>query len=443
MGWRRHSFLVMLIALCLCAPRAQAKDPDPEAPTDEVTAEQRDKALVRMFTYLDENLWKLGENGSTQKPYAAAVMGWASLICAEKIKDGKRLKSRTKQIARVRDYLAQYAERVARGYEQTEPDDGKRKKKRKPANGPPGFDASAMMRASQYVWHLGQAAHFHAESMARGKQKSASKKHLRAVVKLLQMAQQEDGGWGHDDARREGLGLPAIKIPKPGGGTLEYPGTLLAACNCALSGLGVAHQQLGGKPTKWMQAGIERFRSSQNGDGTWPYDPSQKHARSEALQAGMPGMVGGIEVARTSGGVLSLYLCGTPLDDPAIVKALKAIDAKPELLSDGHGSAGMALHYGALLAATRGGEAWQTFRRIFFPKILAKQNKNGSCDCVCSDAFGVTNDTKPIGGFSMPGYVEGGRVYITAIHALIFALDRAGPRAIPLAPEAKAKVVTR
>lgn len=438
MGWRRRGVVVLLFSLCFAAPAAIADEKEPAA-SDEVTAEQRDEALVRMFKYLDDNLWKLGENGSTQKHYAAAVMGWASLICGEKIKDGKRLRSRTKQIQRARDHLAQYTERVARGYEQSDKRESK-KKKDKP-KGPPGFEGFMGMAPAQYVWSLGMAGHFHAESIARGKKKSAAKKHLRAVVKILQAAQQDDGGWGHDDARREGMGLPAIKIPKPGGGTLTYPGTLLGASNCALSALGAAHGQLGGKPTKWMKAGVGHFRKFQNGDGTWPYDPAQKHDRSGA---GMPaGMVGGIEIARTSGGVLSMYLCGVPMSDEAIVKALEAIDAKPELLSDGHGSAGMALQFGALLAAARGGKAWATFRKIFFPKILAKQNADGSCDCVCSDAFGVTNDTKPIGGMSMPGWIAGGRVYITAIHALIFALDRAAPKAIPAAPPQKEKVVTR
>ena len=147
-----------------------------------------------------------------------------------------RVPSRKKQLDRIRDYLDSYAERVARGYDQSDKREAKQKKRKDPPKGPPGFDAMRGMQTAQYVWPLGQMAHFHAESVARGKSKSASKKSLRVIARLLAACQQENGGWGHDDAEREGMGLPPIQIPKPGGGSLTYPATLLAATNCALSG---------------------------------------------------------------------------------------------------------------------------------------------------------------------------------------------------------------
>ncbi len=417
-------------------------DPEPES----VTAEQRDAALKKMFAFLDDRLWKLGENGSSRKHYAAAMAGWAYLICGEKVKGEKKLPSRKKQITRIHDFLTQYAETVARGYERDderidkEAKKKKKKKKKDKPKGPPGFGMMGM-RNAQYVWNLGVAAHFFAESAARGKSKSASKKSMRVITKVLAAAQQENGGWGHDDAQREGMGLPPIKIPKPGGDPLEYPGTLLGASNCALSGLGAAHAQLGGKkPTETMTRGRAYFVKFQNGDGTWPYDPTQKH-EMRGRRGG--GMGGAIAIARTSGSVLSLHLVGMDGGDEVIQRALAALDKSPQHLGDGHGSAGMALGFSAVLAAARGGEAWATFRRIYFPKILEKQHENGGCDCVCNDSPGVTNDTRELPGMKMPGWVDGGRVYVTAIHALILALDRAPSEGVPPLQEPKEKVVTR
>ncbi len=443
---RRLGLFVALLMLLGVSPTARADEDGAEAEAAAVTPEMRDAALKRMFTYLDENLWKLGEGGSTRKPYAAAVAGWAYLLSGEKIKAGKKLPSRKKQLDRIRGYLASYAERVARGYEQSDKREAKKEKKKadKP-KGPPGFGDMRGMRTAQYVWSLGQAAHFYAESAVRGKAKSASKKALRVILGVLESAQQENGGWGHDDAQREGMGLPPIQIPKPGGGSLTYPATLLAATNCALSGLGAGSAQVKRKSAREViDAGKTYLLGAQNGSGTFPYDPSQKHG-----MRGGGGMAGGIEVARTSGAVLSLYLAGMTADAEPIKKALAAIDKSPEQLSDGHGSAAMALQFGALLAAVRGGAAWDTFRKIYFPKILAKQNKDGSCDCVCNEQTpGVTNDTKPLSGMPMPAgagdrWVTGGRVYVTAIHALILALDRAAPEAIPPLETPKEKVVTR
>jgi hypothetical protein len=234
------------------------------------------------------------------------------------------------------------------------------------------------------------------------------------------------------------MGLPAIKIPKPGGGQLEYPPTLLAAGNCALSGLGLARRAARRRHDDALEKGRAYFAASQNGDGTFPYDPKQKHAAGFTSP-----MVGGIEVARTSGAVLALLCAGAKKDDPVVVKALEAVDRSPELMSDGHGSAAMALQFGALLAHARGDRAWAVFRRIFFPRILAGQEKDGAFLCVCSDRPGVTNDTRAIPGLPAgigDSWADEGKVYVTAIHTLILLLDRAESRILPEAPAPRGAV---
>ena len=147
--------------------------------------------------------------------------------------------------------------------------------------------------------------------------------------------------------------------------------------------------------------------------------------------------MGHIEVARTSGVVFALFCAGAAGDDPIALEGLAAIDKRPEFMSEGHGSAAMALQFGALLARARGETAWQVFRRTFFGKIVAAQEESGAFLCVCSDAFGVTNDIRPLPGIPPPrtgSWVEQGKTYVTAIHALILLLDRTPPRGLPDMP---------
>ncbi|MFQ5503915.1 MAG: hypothetical protein ACE5F1_03850 [Planctomycetota bacterium] len=399
-----------------------------------MSVEARDGAIVKAMRYLDKEIWKLQELGSPRRQFTMAVMGWAYLLAADKPKDGgKKLPSRKKQLVRLRKELLRYAESVARLYERADKKSRKKKKKRQPKPGlQPGFPSDFnAFRAAQYTWPLSIAAQFFTESAARGKQRGQAREALKAIVRVLEASQQPDGGWGHDDAARPGMGLPPIRIPKPGGGKHEYPGTLLAASHCALSGLGVAKRSLKSRKQKSLELGRAYFKQSQNGDGTFPYDPAQKH------DAGIRGgMAGGIEAARASGAAFALFCAGASRDDPVACRALDAVDRSPELLSEGHGSATLALMFGALLSRARGKETWNVFRRIYLPRILAEQEENGAFTCVCKHASpGVTCDTRPIPG--MPGaasYAEQQKVYVTAIHTLILLLDRAEARALPEMP---------
>jgi hypothetical protein len=410
-----------LLACLALAPVARTQEEAPATAT--VRSEERDAALVKAVRYLDEHLWKLREGGSPRRQYTMAVAGWAYLLASDK--EGSRLPARKRQLQRIHKELVRYAERVAKLYDR---DDKRTKKKRKADADPRGALGFEALRTAQYTWTLSIAAHFFAESHARGQRKGESRKALKAIVRVLEASQQESGGWGHDDASRPGMGLPPIRIPKPGGGQLHYPGTLLAASHCALSGLGVAHRSLKTRRAPSLQKGRAYFENSQNGDGTFPYDPAQKHGMELPTE-----MAGGIEIARTSGAVFALLCAGAPTDDPVVRRALKSIDKKPELMSEGHGSATMALQFGALLSRGREEPSWETFREIFVPRILSHQEKNGAFACVCQHKSGaVTCDTRPIPGVpGMEMYVREQRVYVTAIHALILALDRSRPRALP------------
>jgi len=411
--------LVLLALLAVLTPS--------RAEEQAVQADARDAALAKAFRYLDEELWKLQDGGSPRRQYTMAVAGWAYLLAADKAEAGRKLPGRKRQIDRIFKELVRYTERVERLYEK----DDKRSRKKKAPPAPGGFGA---MRTAQYVWPLSVAAHFFAESAARGKRKGEAKKALKAIAKVLAAAQQENGGWGHDDAARPGMGLPPIRIPKPGGGDHTYPATLLAASHCALSALGVAHRTLKTKRAPALQAGREYFRLAQNGNGSFPYDPSQKHGGQVTAK-----MAGGIETARTAGAVFALFCAGAARDDPVAVAGLKAIDAQVELLSEGHGSATMALQFGALLSRGRGDRAWAAFREIFLPRILAHQEPSGAFTCVCqAKGMAVTCDTRELPGLpavAAADWIKGGKVYVTAIHALILLLDRTPARALPEMPD--------
>jgi len=390
------------------------------------TAEARDKAISAAMKHLDDAVWKLSTGGSPRREYTLAITGWAYLLAADKSPKARRFPSRKQQTARIHGELVRYVERVAALYEK----DAKKKRQPKPPR--TLLEGFRRARTPQYVWPLSVAAHYFAESAARGKRKGECKKMLKLIVRILSAAQQEDGGWGHDDAGRPGMGLPAIRIPKPDGGQFEYPATLLSATNCALGALGTAHRALKTKRSLTAKKGRAYLVSAQNRDGTFPYDPSQKNK----LQGGMPPTVGRTTLARTAGAVYALLLAGAKQNEEAVTRGIAAIDKNPELMSDGHGSATMALQYGALLANARGERAWRVFRRIFFPRILEAQETSGAFTCIADPKLpGVTVDAREFPGITAGSrWTAGGKTYVTAIHTLILLLDRANSRIAPNAP---------
>jgi hypothetical protein len=239
--------------------------------------------------------------------------------------------------------------------------------------------------------------------------------------------------------------VPAIPIPKPGGGTetLNYPHTLLAASNCVASALGTAYRILGTKEREAAAKAIAYYRECQSPTGIFPYDPSQKAPDMPAGFAAGPDMA--TERARTGGALLALRCLGVPADDETAKKAEAVVDAHLEDLSEGHGSAMMALQLGALVCRARGEASWEAFKAIYFPRILASQDEDGAFDCVCKgEAPGVTCDTNPPGGIgNMPGYQDGKKVYVTAIHCLILLLDRTQAKVVPDMPGPQGPVTPR
>lgn len=424
----------LILLILLLAPVAVGEESEPDDAPAWTTA-QRDAALKKAFAYLDDNLWKLGDRGSPFKQYSAAVAGWAYLLAGQR--SGERLPSRGKQLHRIRAYLERRLEPVERLYERFDRD-GRVLPSVKGGVANPGMAPEA-----QFTWPLSMAAFFFAESLARGKDERDSRSMLERVVVVLERAQQPNGGWGHDDAQVPGLGMPESR-DIPGG----YPQTLVGATNCAASALGTAYRLLNLPDPESAPLAIRYYREAQNPDGTFPYDPSRKvPARLPA-----PGDrdVSVIARARTAGALFALYCLGAQADEDLVTKAAAVVEGSLEDVSEGHGSATLALQFGALLSRAQGAERWKAFRTIYFPPILDEQYEDGSFGCVCMhEAFGVICDTKPrsSGLGTESGYRERAEmersIYVTAIHCLILLLDRAPSRCAPEVPAAKGPVTPR
>ncbi len=464
---RTTSVTAALLLALLAAPGSRAllaqdgadvADPATKPAPSVVTAEQRDAAIRRGFHFLDEEMWKLSEGGSPQKQYTIAVAGMASLLAQDRVgDDAGKLPSRKRELARARDYVVRYAGEVSALYERDAKKKRKKDKKRKSADSASGLPGmpGGFGTPSQYVWPLGVGGLFLAESAKRGSGKRDAVAGLREIVTVLAGAQQDDGGWGHDDARRPGMGLPPIKIPKPGGGMLTYPDTLLAASNGALTSLALGESVAGAKSGDAIERGRRFFAASQHDGGAWPYDPSQRVGAGSEAAGDLPpeiverlgSIASALDVARSGGAVFALLSAGATRTDATVARGLAVIDAHPEWAGEGHGSASLAFQWSALLAKARGPETWSIFKRHHFARIIEQQQKDGSFDCACRKAtFGVTCDTESIGGGTLPGmgsWDKAARVYVTAIHTLILLLDRSDLESVPEMPGLAAEVTPR
>lgn len=424
----------LLLLILVLAPVAGAKEPRVEPAW---TPARRDAALKKAFAYLDDNLWKLGDRVSPYKPYSVAVAGWAYLLAAER--SGKRLPARAKQLRRIRSHLERYLKPIEAGYGLLD-ETGTWPWPRQ--GGPPG---PQITRESQFTWSLSVAALFFAESLARGEDERRSRSMLVRIVDVLERGQQANGGWGHDDAQVPGLGITGSTFPAAS----TYAKTLLGATNCAASALGTAYRLLDLSAPESVPLAIRFYREAQNADGSFPYDPSGKRSVGVAPKPGEPDR-SVIARARTAGALYALYCLGAKSDEDLVTKAAAVVEGALEEVSEGHGSATLALQFGALLSRAQGDERWSAFRTIYFPAILAEQSKDGSFGCICMhEADGVTCDSEePDSGLgTMPGYRERcmleQTVYVTAIHCLILLLDRSPSRIAPPVPAAKGPVTPR
>lgn len=428
-----------LVLACAVGVLADEQPPAPPLPSPAaVTAEQRDEALKRALKPLDDDLSKRFSAYEQQGVFSAAVAGWAFLLLEERGPTEAALPGRAKALTRIAGQVGQYLEKVERFFDRAgEPPPQE-------DEAPRGLGDMGHNDGMQCNWPTAVAGLFFAEALQRGKLRTEAKAGCARALKILEATQQEDGGWGHDDGRRGGIGGVSLPIPDPTGrrGRLDYPKTLLATSNVCGTAVAALRRALKKAEAQSGTKARAYFAAAQNGDGSFPYDPSQTRKGQDSFGGMGPADV--ISAPVTSGALLALRSLGVG-DEPCAAKALAFVDAHPEGLSEGHGSATFGLMMSALEASSRSEEAWKAFRERFLRRVLNAQGKDGTFACACAHgSFGTTCDTDALpGGMQFPGHDQDSRMYVTALHSLILALDRVPSKALPPAKKpAAAPTVT-
>ncbi len=417
-----------VIALVLLAAGAPARGEPAPPPGRPVEAAERDEALRRAFQAIDEGFSRRFSSYEAMGVFSAAVAGLACVLAEERPAGEAAFPSRAKTLARLApkvDGWLQQTERFA-----TRP----LKPAGAPARGP--LQPGLLPEGVQCNWPAGAAGLFLSEALARGKVRKEARSGCERVVRILEATQQGDGGWGHDDARRGGVSGMALPIPDPTGrhASMDYPATLTSTTNLCAAALGAARRALKRDAGEAARKARGYYGAAQNPDGSFPYDPSQREKDGDR-PPGFASPADALAVPLTAGALLGLRSLGFPAEDPLAAKAAPVVDAHPEWASEGHGSATYGLWLCALEARTRDadGAAWRAFRERHFRRILDAQGPDGTFACACASASPATTcDTEPLpGGIDMPGHADDARMYVTALHAAVLALDRAVPKAVP------------
>jgi hypothetical protein len=260
----------------------------------------------------------------------------------------------------------------------------------------------------QYTWPLSVAGLFFGELHARGQ---GGEETLRRIVSLLEEAQQPNGGWGHGRINPDGEPDSRNPFAKQMAGIRStYPDTLVASTNCVASTLGLAAGLLGRDKVKSAGRARDYYHAAVLGNGSFPYDPSQRSAGFAKTNVG-----------RTAGAIFAMHCIGMSRDR-SFERSAEYLLVNLPWIPEGHGSPCLNMMHGALACRALGGRILKRFRRQFEGAILAAQQENGSIRCICEKkAFGVTCDSeKRLGGI----FAKGQEVYTTALHTFVLLVER-------------------
>jgi hypothetical protein len=359
--------MVRALALALLSIAA----PDADAP--------RKAAIRKAVGYLDGALFALPEvSGTPRKPFTLAVAGLDYLMLGETRTGGPS------PIARIRDELARHVTATA-------------ERTRDPAALPPAHGLASSEFVVQYTWVFAMAAWFLAELEPRGLATAESKRALATAVAALAEAQDPNGGWGH------GRVAPGAK---PSG----YPSTLVSSTNVVAIALGLLDAAGRADAAGPAAKAREYLRAARLGNGSFPYDPSQRQSGFAETNAG-----------RSAGSLFAWHCLGMPRD-AAFRGSAEYVSGKFDLLAEGHGSPCLNVQHVALCCRMLGRTEWERFRKVYEPRILAKQREDGSLGCIREErAFGVTCDDRAL---PMAGLDATQRCYTTALHLFALLLDR-------------------
>ena len=355
-------------------------------------ADARRAAIRKGFSYLDKHVFALpNASGTPRKQFTAAVVGLCHLMEPRTGKD---------VVKRVKDYLVAYVDEVER-------------RTKDPEQLPSRHGVATSWNVIQYTWPLSVAGLFFAELYLRGQHKREALATMERIVAILEDAQQSNGGWGHGkinaDPKRKRRNPFGIELPKMKGAG-GYPNTLVSSSNCVASTLGLLAGVLGKDAVKSVGPARKYYRAAQLGNGSFPYDPSQRSAGFSKTNVG-----------RTAGAIFAMACLGMPHDDH-FRRSVGYLDANRGWIAEGHGSPCLNLMHGALASYVLGRKEFDRFQKEYLRQVIEKQNGEGCLSCICGKrAFGVTCDSdERMGGFM----VLGQRAYTTALHTFVLLLDR-------------------
>jgi hypothetical protein len=387
---------------------AAREDPRPKPPT----AAQRAAGAAKALAWLRENLDRVPETqGSPRRPFTVAIAALDSLLASGTTRERAGGGSTRAAVAD----LARWIDEVER--------------RSKDASQLPARHGVADSRALvQYTWPLGASLLFFAECRARGVLVRETAAPTAAAVRVLVAAQDRNGGFGHGRVSGERGLDPFPSMP----GAPGYPSTLVSATNVAAIGLGAMRRFAPAgvdvaEPVRALRAHYVRAILP---NGNFPYDVSQRSAGDDPTGVG-----------RTAGAVAAMLLLGEPRSSEPVRRATGFLDARLDLLPEGHGSPALNVFLGALQATLRGPAAVKAFEDRWLGPLLAAQAEDGSLDCVCDGrGFGVTCDSPEKGLFpsGVPAVALGQRAYVTALHLFPLLLDRPDRlRSLGPAPEGR------
>ena len=275
---------IALVTLLALPATGLAKD---VAPGDKLDDDARRAAAVRGLDHLHATVHRLADmDGTPRKPFTAAISGLCALL------DERTSDRGSAHVRRMRDYLLHWLDDV----------EGRL---RDPDELPGRHGTFSSDRLIQYTWPVAAAGLFFGELHARGIAREDARDALTTIVHILEQSQQSNGGWGHGivSGNQSDSGLPerlqremeerlgkdtAERLGKSGG----YPDTLVSSAALVAATLGHLHAALGrdieGPESKTLNGARRYFREAMLRDGSFPYDPSQRSARTSSCSTARP-----------------------------------------------------------------------------------------------------------------------------------------------------------
>ena len=353
---------LVLVALAADSRTAVAKDPPVKPQKAAKGAATKAEVVARAMARLDEDVTVSERDMNEQhRIFTQSIAGLCFLLDPAAGKGAVH----ADRVDRMAESIGRYVDGAARHFEGA----------KKAAD-----DEMAAMEWSQTTWSLGAAAIFYGECLARGVRRKDATARLRTIGDLLARSQQPDGGFGHDKDGRPRI--PEIEMPMPGGGVkkMKYPNTLLSASNWAANALGICRAVSGKKLDAAITKAKAFYAASREGEGSYPYDPSQKGSGGGDLSA----------VARTAGSFVALRSMGLPGRDRDLARTGSFLARHVDDLPEGHGSSPHGVFFGAIATTMLGGEPRKEFEKTVVARIVAGQDaETGALDCICRHG-GVT-----------------------------------------------------